>query len=232
MNTTENERIIDSLYSKSKAKQDIYENTLKTFLLLKQETGVIAEWMRRKICKDEKNIHILFTENGEFEAELKFAGDTLVFFMHTNVFNFPNEHQIQKSSYVKADPLRSYCGMIMVYNFLSDSIKYNRMDDLGYMMCRIFINKEGHFFIQGQRQYSFLFKDFANLVMNKKHMKNILLTSIIQAIDFDLLVPPFDKVNQLNVMQKIKATNTLSLKTGKRLGFDLDIYGQDIEMKK
>jgi hypothetical protein len=225
-------KIVDSLFLKSKIKQEIYQNTLETFNEIKHESRIINTWMKKKFCNDVNNIEIAYSEKGDFQTELKIAGDTLVFFMHTNIFNFPNEHFIQKSSYIKADPLRSYCGTIMIYNFLSDSIKYQRMDDVGYLMCRIFVNKEKHFFIQGERQYSFLFKDFAKLTVDKKNVRNIILTAIKQAIDFDLLVPPIENISQINIMQKIQTGNLLSLKTGKRLGFDLDIYEKDIKMKK
>ena len=66
--------------------------------------------------------------------------------MHTNTFSFDKSHQIWNSSYVKEDEYKAYCGVINVYNFLSDSFKYNRANDLGYMIGRLFINKEKHFF--------------------------------------------------------------------------------------
>ena len=37
--------------------------------------------------------------------------------------------------------LGTFCGIINIYNFLSDSFKYNRESDLGYLVGRIFINK-------------------------------------------------------------------------------------------
>ena len=40
---------------------------------------------------------------------------------------------------------RTYCGVINMYNFLSDSFKYNRENDLGYLIGRMFINKENTF---------------------------------------------------------------------------------------
>lgn len=65
--------------------------------------------------------------------------------MHTNVFCFPPEHAVGKSSYVLETPTRGYCGMIQAYNFLSDSLKYQRLSDIGYLLARLFINAEGNF---------------------------------------------------------------------------------------
>ena len=75
--------------------------------------------------------------------------------MHTNTFYLKNHH-IWNSSYVKEDKYRAYCSVINVYNFLSDSFKYNRVNDLGFMIGRIFINKEKHFFTEGNGRMSFL----------------------------------------------------------------------------
>jgi len=34
--------------------------------------------------------------------------------------------------------------MISIYNFLSDSFKFNRVNDIGYLIARVFTNKENH----------------------------------------------------------------------------------------
>ena len=91
--------------------------------------------------KDEKNlVPFEFHDKSEFEAELRFGGDVLIFFMHTNIFEFSRDHEVMKTSYVREDPDRSYCGTILIFNFLADSFHYNRENDLGYLIGRIFIN--------------------------------------------------------------------------------------------
>lgn len=227
MESQETEQIIKDLIKKATIKQEIYGITLDIFNSFKAELKTVDRWIGVKTLSQNKNFKVKYSESGDFEAELKFASDTLVFMMHTNVFNFPDENMIFKTSYVKQDPSRSFCGTIMIYNFLSDSLKYNRMEDLGYLMARIFVNKEKHFFIQGQRQYSFLFRDFANLVMDKKNIRKIILTSIQQAIEFDLLVPPFETVNQLTVGMKMQSEGNFALRTGKRLGFSIKTDEED-----
>jgi hypothetical protein len=78
-------------------------------------------------------------------CELKAAGDLIIFHMHTNVFKLDQSHSLWKSSYLEEDEMRGYFGLINVYNFLSDSFKFNREGDLGYLVARIFLNKDGHF---------------------------------------------------------------------------------------
>ena len=52
--------------------------------------------------------------------------------------------------------------MINIYNFLADSFKYNRLNDVGYLVGRVFLNKDLHYFVEGKRQLGFLYNDFVN----------------------------------------------------------------------
>jgi hypothetical protein len=213
------EEIVKALEVKAGTKQFIFRKTIDIFNIFKQQMVVVAGEVAHEMRNIDRNIEVSAQNNGNFEAELKFSGDTLMFLMHTNVFNFPPEHAVHKTEYVRQDPLRSYCGMILIYDFLSDSIKYGRMNDIGYLIARIFINKEGHFFVQGKRQFSFLYNDFSAFEINPEIIRLIIQTSILHTIDFDLFVPPFDEVKEVTLMQKIMEAGNAALKTGKRLGF-------------
>ena len=71
----------------------------------------------------EKGVEVEYSSKGKFEAQIKFSGDTLLFHMHSNIFDFPSVHPLYKTKYVKEDKSRAFCGVINVYNFLSDSLK-------------------------------------------------------------------------------------------------------------
>lgn len=225
-------KILNNLLKKADTKQHIYEKTIEAFALINKELEVVSGWIKEQIEKTKVKVNIHFKKAGEFESELKFAGDTLYFIMHTNVFTFPKEHFIYKTDYVKQDPERAYCGMILIYNFLSDSVKYNRINDLGYLLGRIFINKDGHYFIQGKRQYSFLHRDFANITISQKAIREIVEAAITHATEFELFAPPIEQMQQISLREKIEATGLIALKTAKRLGFDLDSHDHDFKMEK
>ena len=224
----DNNEIIQRLTEKSVTKYDVYNNTLDVFKKLKVIGKEIANDTKDKIPKIYKSIAVDFKARGEFEFEMKFAGDMLVATMHSNVFEFPRNHEIMKTSYVKEDKLRSYCGIINFYNFLADSFKYNRLNDVGYLVGRLFINKENHFFIEGKRQLGFLYNNFINEVIDDDAIKKILESTIIYCIDFDLLTPPYDNVKEVTVMEMKNITSNISLKTGKRLGFQFQSDSEDI----
>lgn len=211
------EKIALSLKGKGNLKQEVYQTTLAVFDSLKEVIATYAQNLK-EACKDDL-FEVEYKENGKFEAEIKFAGDVLIFNMHTNVFSFSEEYFINNTPYVREDESRKYCGMIEIYNFLADSFKYDRYSDSGYLISRIFINKEGHFFVEGEEQLGFLYKDFDNLVINQDFLALIVEQAMLFSINFDLWVPSYHEVRELTVGQKLQQTGTLTHKTSKRLGF-------------
>ena len=60
---------------------------------------------------------------------------------------------------------------------------------MGYLIGRMFINKEKHFFVEGKGRMSFLYNDFPNAVIDKTALKSILQEAILFAMDFELITP-------------------------------------------
>lgn len=212
-------KIIEKLNHKSAVKFQVHENTKKAFKLFKSTARSIFQDIKPEISAIHKNMGCAYRDKGDFEAELKIASDLIIITMHTNTFEFPRDHAIMKTSYVKEDETRSFCGIIYIYNYIADSFKYNRLDDIGYLVGRIFINKENHFFVEGKRELGFLFNNFMNDPINEQKIRDIIESAILYIIDFDLLTPAFDQVKAVSVKEMIKHTSSLSLRTGKRLGF-------------
>ena len=134
-----------------------------------------------------------------------------------------------KSSYIHEDNQRAYCGMINVYNFLADSFKYQRNDDSGYLVARIFINKDNHFFVDGKRQLGFLYNDFANAKISKTAIKNVMESAILYSLDFDLLTPSYDDMKEISISDVVELTRNMRIRTGKRLGFRFHADSDSIE---
>jgi hypothetical protein len=211
---------MDGLISKTNLKQEVYRNTVAMFAILKEVLRELADEYREQL-KDKVDESVLpfFQEKGPFEAEFKLGGDVLIFSMHSNVFVFNREHPIWKLEYIKDNPMNSYCGVFNIYNFLADSFRYNRSQDLGYLIARIFVNRENHFFVEGKRQSREIVKDFGTDELTKAYLKDIIETAVQYAIDFDLLVPPYDQVKIATVEQMQEEINHSRIQTGKRLGF-------------
>ncbi|MBN2174717.1 MAG: hypothetical protein JW731_11330 [Bacteroidales bacterium] len=217
--TQKTKLLFDSLVKKATLKQQVYKNTLESLRLLKSAMENLSHKYSKIDSPAAREIPFTYRDRSEFEAELKFAGDTLVFMMHTNVFEFPRDHEVMKTPYIMDDRDRSYCGIINIFNFLSDSFKYNRVNDIGYLIGRLFINKDKHYFVEGKREIGFLYKSFANANMNKENALSIIESAIYYTINFDLLTPPYDNVKEVSVQEFIAALDSMQIKTGKRLGF-------------
>lgn len=215
--------LLEAYVIKSNVKQKVYANTLQSFKILKKVLKSLEKEYHTMV-KDqiEHGSYPAFRERGPFEVEFEIGGDLLIFSMHSNIFEFDNKHPILKSNYIQDDPLRSYCGMINIYNFLADSFKYSRQQDLGYLVARIFINKDNHFFVEGKRQTEENVKSFAVDTISPGVIRQIVETAIRYCIEFDLLVPPYDAVKLATVEQMQEKIIHSKMTTGKRLGFSFN----------
>ena len=212
-------KILDLLKSKSSMKQDVFHKTIEAFKSIKTEAKSLTEKIRPEISGYDKRVTVEFRDRGEFYFELKIAGDLLIVGMHTNVFGFEPNHFIHKSKYVRDDPSRSFCGIITVYNFLSDSFKYNRQNDLGYPIARIFINRDGHYFAEGKKAISLRHNQFETSIISPGQVLHLLEDLIVYSLDFDLFAPPFQNMPEMSVYQVNESASYLNLTTAKRLGF-------------
>lgn len=213
------DQIYNLLKTKACTKQAVFRKAKEMFAIFKEVLKETAEELNDKISSVDSAVEIKYTDKGEFEAEIKFSGDVLIFNMHTNVFSFDPTHDIYKSSYVKKDRLAAYCGMINMYNFLADSFRYNRVRDSGFLLGRVFVNKDAHFFTEGKRQFGFMYNDFINDVLDKDSIKSIVETAIIYGLEFDLMTPNFNDVREVTVYQMQNMSNEFRIKTSKQLGF-------------
>jgi hypothetical protein len=213
-----NDILFSKLAVKSLLKKKVYENTLEVFQEMKMVADLIRYELERMLEIKNQVITVDFRDKGDFEAELRFAGDTLLFCMHSNVFEFPRLHDVMKTPYIKNDPSRSFCGIINIYNFLTDSFRYNRFNDVGYLVARVFINKDRSFLVEGKHQ-TFYFNQFIDRPIEQDDMKQIIESAMKYSLDFDLLAPPYDLVKQASVGEIIENSSNMKMKTGKRLGF-------------
>jgi len=223
------ELILKTLKEKSLLKQDVFKNTMDSFNQLKAVIKEVAGELKESASKVDKRLIVDFKEKGEFGIELRVAGDVIIFYMHTNVFEFDKSHPVWKTNYVKEDNMRAYCGMINIFNFLSDSFKYNRVNDVGYLVGRLFINKDLHYFVEGKRQLGFLYNDFVSSPINKEAIRNILESAILYCMNFDLFTPPFEQVKEVTVSEMEEVNLNLHMQTGKRLGFRFQADNDQVE---
>jgi hypothetical protein len=211
--------IINTLKEKSLLKQRVYDNTFESFNIVKEILKSMAKEINVNLTGIDSRIKLEYTDRSNFDAQIKIASDILLFSMHSNIFQFDRDHPAWKTPYIQKNKYNAYSGIINIYNFLADSFKYSRVDDLGYLIARIFINHEKQYFVEGKRQMGMLFTNYGNETINKQSLQLIISTAIQYALEFDLLVPPYDTVKIATVGQVEDKIQHSRVITGKRLGF-------------
>lgn len=218
------ERILQTIIEKSNLKQKVFDNTFAVFGEMKDALFEMASEMDDALeGKLDKRVRLEYRDRGRFEAQLQIASDLLIFRMHTDIFQFEKNHIIWQNQYLQSDKENSYCGIIEIYDFLSDSFKFNRSLDEGYLIGRIFINKDRMFFVEGKRQTSYRALNFGNEVISKQSILHIVETAINYSVNFDLLTPPFEKCKRVTVEQFNSKMDNSKFVTGKRVDYDFNV---------
>lgn len=218
------EKILAAIISKSTLKQHVFDNTFAVFNELKEVLFEIASEMDDELDgKLDKRVRIEYRDRGKFEAQLQIASDLLIFRMHTDVFEFDSDHIIWQNEYVRGDRDNSYCGVVDIYNFLSDSFKFNRNADEGYLIGRLFINRDRRYFVEGKGQESLRADRFGSEELDREALIAVLEAAIDFSLRFDLLMPPFDHNKRVTVDQFNTRMDNSKFVTGKRLGYDFDV---------
>lgn len=219
MEFSSNPDLFQIINKKGQLKQLVYRNTLDSINLIKKVITDLRKEYQKKYSLDPQSIPFIQQDRGEFEVHLQFAGDILIFIMHTNVFEFSRYHEVMSTAYIREDKNRSYCGIINIYNFLADSYKYNRVNDIGYLIGRIFINKDKCYFIEGKREVGLLYNNFGQEILDEKAARQIVESAIQYTSNFDLLTPSYDSLKEISLEEMQSMVDSYKLKTGKRLGF-------------
>jgi len=216
------QQIIGILKEKSVLKQNVFDNTFSSFCTVKDILKNLSKDVNGSLGNIDPRIKLEYTDRSSFDAQLKVAGDILLFSMHSNIFQFDREHPAWKTAYIQKNKFNAYSGIINIYNFLADSFKYSRFEDLGYLIARIFINHENQYFVEGKRQMGMLFTNYGSEEISRESLQIVIETAIQYSLEFDLLVPPYDTVKIATVGQVEAKIQHSKIITGKRLGFQFN----------
>ena len=213
------------LESKSSAKQVAYKNICKAFSTLEAEGKSIVEELKRRANPADKDVTVEFNQINPREFDVKLAGDMLIFVQGTNIVTLEESHPILKEEYILQSEVNRYFGQIMVYNFMAESLKYNRTNDPGYLLARLMVNHENRFFIEGEREL----RDYNTISPNPitdDDLKMFVKIVLKMAIENDLVAPAFTEVKAITLNQK--RDHTLELGGAQKIGFRMS-YEQKTE---
>ncbi len=213
------EHLLKLLLDKSALKQDVADDCEKVFMSFKKAICKELDALKLKI-KDPR-IRLNYEDKGEHEIHAYIGSDVLVFNLHRNVFKMPDNDPLWGTAYFRSNENNGYFGIINIFNFLAESFLQHRINDSGYLIGRIFINHERHFYVEGKGHLGSLFRDTQNSVVNDEVIAAIVQLAFAYALQFDLHIPPFDYFSEITVEQIQLMGESLKLETAKRLGFKM-----------
>ena len=120
------ELIQKMLENKSTAKQITYKKLLSAFETLSKEAKRVITELKKRIKPGDHDVTVDYKRVNDHEFQVKLAGDLLIFVLHTNIVTFEESHDVMKDPYIRESEINRYFGQIMVYNFMSDSVKFNK----------------------------------------------------------------------------------------------------------
>ena len=78
-NIAPRELILKTLKEKSVVKQDVFKMAINVFGDFRQTVKEVTEDLKKKAAEVDKRLIIEYKDRGEFEFELRVAGDVLIF---------------------------------------------------------------------------------------------------------------------------------------------------------
>jgi hypothetical protein len=198
------DQIFEGLKQKSTAKQAIYRNTRAAFDCLRQVSQELVLELTRKVTAVDASVIIDYRSISDLEFHIRFSGDLLVFIMHSNIVTFPDDYGPMPTKYVEEDFRRRFFGHIMAYNFMADSIKYQRLNDPGYLVGRLLVNIENHYYLEGVQQLELPDNDMSDNPISEESMKLFVESAMIAAVNNDLIAPPLPEIQKISVKQKLE----------------------------
>ena len=211
------DKIVDLLINKAALKQDVAtlsENVLEMF---KEAVKKELEAFGKEV--DDSRIRLKFEEKSSHEFIVYIGSDVLVFQLHRNIFRLDDENPLWETEYLKSNGANGYFGIINIYNFLAESFEKNRYNDAGYLIGRVFVNHDEKCIVEGKCEFGAPTNELEKNTISTKLIKEIIQNAMAFSVEFDLVTPPYDLIQEVSVMQILEISSNLQIATGKRLGF-------------
>jgi hypothetical protein len=209
--------IIEKLESTTKLKHDLFNQLVTYFDNLEKTCREVASELEN--AGNIKNMPIRVEKVNDYEFLFRIGGDVLIFMMQSNIVRIPDEAYISKTKYLKNDVSLRYFGQVLIYNFLADTITYGRLEDPGYLISRVLLNRENKFFLEGDRKIVFGFPELKENIVSMEKNRQLIEGLVLSALNNDLIAPNFHDIMMINYHQKLEHTSSMG--NPQKIGFDM-----------
>lgn len=208
-------QLAEKLHDKAELKQKIYKKLQEFYAVLKEESIATANSLFAAVKDCQPKVQVSYEDNPPFEFRITAGGDALVAVMQSNIISLQEGHHLLKHKYF--DTKQPYLGQILLYNFMEDTFRFNRMNDPGYLIGRLFLNVEGQLFLEGDRQLHYAFPENQKVYATRETARLILWKALSATIDNDLMAPDYQAIQLITY--EMKQNFTLTESRGRKIGF-------------
>ncbi|MBL0051700.1 MAG: hypothetical protein IPP29_09430 [Bacteroidetes bacterium] len=225
------EALVKTILEKSKTHIDVFNVTKDVFEKIKLVLQQKEQELKSAATESDPRIAIEYIDKGRLEVHFKAGNDVLVFLMHASVFQIDDANMIHKNSYIKENPMRAFCGMICVYNFMADSFKFNRVEDAGMMVSRIFVNCDNHFFMEGKKQLGIIYNKLDTDIITDAAIDSMVEANLSFCAEADLFIPPFATMAE-TTLEALNNRSISNIDSSRRFGFVQHLEKTEVVNKK
>lgn len=209
-------KILTKLQTTTKLKLNLLDETQGVFEECLEICVALAAALKNAGAND---IPIKVEKVNDNEFIFRIGADVLVFILQSNIVRLPDETYLSKSKYLKEDITLRFFGQILIYNFLADTITFGRLDDPGYLICRILMNREKKFYLEGDRKIVYSFPELKENPMTTEKLRTLVELLTQAALDNDLLAPSFQDIMLITYHQKLEHTSSMG--NPQKIGFEM-----------
>jgi hypothetical protein len=211
-------KILNKLQTTSKLKHNLFGQTESLFRQMEEICITVAKEIQ-EANKGDQPVPLKVERINDFEFIFRIGGDVLIFILQSNIVRLPDDTYLSKTKYLKNDLNLRYFGQVLIYNFISDTLTYGRLEDPGYLIGRVLLNTENKFFIEGDRKIVYSFPELKENPVTSEKTRDLIEKLIESALDNDLLAPAFQDLMLITYHQKLEHTSSMG--NPKKIGFDL-----------
>ena len=212
-----NKPLFDDIIQVNTTEKEVMANTNDAFNILLKTANKIKNEFASYPHDDKLSFQV--NQNSPYVFEVSFGSDMLAFITHTEVYTLPKEHELSRMKYISQDKSKANCGVIDIFNFLTSSFKYHRMDDTGALIGRILVNKEKHFNVTGQKELAAIVNKFDKDVFDETFAEEIINAAIKVALHLDIYIPTTTELNNVTLETFLSFRDKMQLRSGKKIGF-------------
>lgn len=153
------------------------------------------------------------------EIQFQFGNEVIIALIHPQSINAAGVIQANSEKYIKENALRTICSMVLIYSFRLHALEKSEAESNGFLLARIFINADNHFFVESHQPQPFLWNQIGDNEVKQESVKQILSNCLHLSQQIQLYAPSYSDISVINLSDKDLILENSNSNNAHRLGF-------------